>query len=246
MSRIAALVVVMPLLAPAAAGAGTAPADLLPDLVQERPSDVSVSRIAGRDRLGFRSAVHNAGVGPLIVVGRRETLRQSDMTARQVIRRADGSERTLPAPIGLLRYVRSPSHSHWHYRPFERYALLDAAGRRVARDAKSGFCLGDRYRAAPVPTAGGARFVSDCGRGTPTRRSLRQGISRGWGDDYAAYLEGQSIDVTGVRAGRYRLVHTVNGTGALRESTRANNVAAVWIELTRSAGRARVRVVAGP
>lgn len=236
---VAALAFVLP---PSGAVAG-APTDLLPDLVQERPRDISLRTIGGRARLGFTSAVHNAGRGPLVVTGRRATRSIRDMTARQIVARSDGSTRTLQNPVGLLRYVRSADHSHWHYRPFERYSLVDEGGHRVARDAKSGFCLGDRYRARQVSNAARQRYIGACGLRRTGLLSLTEGISVGWGDDYAGYLEGQSIDVTAVAPGRYRLVHTVNGTGGLLESNMANNSASASIELVRRGGVMRVRVL---
>lgn len=218
--------------------------DLLPDLVQAPPSDITVTRIAGRDRLGFRSAVHNAGRGPLIVQGRRPDLSTRDMQAFQIVRRSDGTARRLTTPIGLLRYVTSVDHSHWHYRPFERYALRTLDGTSIGRDAKSGFCLGDRYRVARVTGAlVTPRYVGLCGLRRPGLLQVRQGISVGWGDDYGAFLEGQSIDVTGVPAGTYRLVHIVNASGRVREVTRSNNTASVRIALSRSGGRLTVRVL---
>jgi hypothetical protein len=234
--------------APAAgAPAGLPARDLLPDLVQERPSDLQVSRIRGRHLLGFRSAVHNRGAGPLIIVGRRPSRAVRDMRADQLIRRTDGTTRRRAA-VGFLRYVPSADHSHWHFLPFERYELrAEATGRRVARDRKSGFCLGDRYRAEP-PVAGArpaALYESRCGLGRPGLVAITEGISVGWGDDYVAYLDGQHIDVTDVPAGRYLLVHRVNVNGTIAESNRANNVATVRIALTRSAGRVRARVL-GP
>ncbi len=78
----------------------------------------------------------------------------------------------------------------------------------------------------------------------PAMLQVRQGISVGWGDDYGAFLEGQSIDVTGLPSGTYRLTHTVNASGRLRERTRANNSASVRIALYRLNGMLRVRVLA--
>ncbi len=218
--------------------------ELLPDLVQERPSDITVTYVAGRDRLGFRSAVHNSGTGPLIVLGRRADRGVPDMEAFQIIRRADGTSRRVLRPVGILRYVTSQDHAHWHYRPFERYELRTASGRTVGRDSKSGFCLGDRYRAAGVRGAGRPVYIGACGLHKPAMLQVRQGISVGWGDDYGAFLEGQSIDVTGLPSGTYRLTHTVNASGRLRERTRANNSASVRIALYRLNGMLRVRVLA--
>lgn len=243
---VTAMVVGSVLAAALATGAAAAPSPLLPDLVQERPGQISLTRIGGRERLGFRSAVHNAGAGPLTILGARPSTATRDMRAYQLIRQSDGTARREPVSVGLLRYVRSRDHSHWHYRPFERYMLRNARGARVGRDTKSGFCLGDRYRVAGVPGAVATPVrVGACGPGRTSLRRLIQGISVGWGDDYAGYLEGQSIDVTGLPSGRYRLIHVVNGDRRLRERSFANNSAAVWIELYRAGGRMRVRVLAG-
>ena len=65
----------------------------------------------------------------------------------------------------------------------------------------------------------------------------------GYGDDYAAYLEGQSLRLTGLPAGRYSLVHRVNENGLLRESRASNNVASVLVALSWRAGRPSVTVL---
>jgi hypothetical protein len=85
--------------------------------------------------------------------------------------------------------------------------------------------------------------VGRCGFSSPARLAITEGISVGWGDDYAAYLDGQHIDVTDVPSGRYVLVHTVNVRGQLLERDRSNNMASRRIELRRVRGRVRVRVL---
>jgi hypothetical protein len=61
--------------------------------------------------------------------------------------------------------------------------------------------------------------------------TVREGISVGYGDDYPPFLEGQSIDVTGLEPGRYVLVHLVNENHALRESDHGDDAASVLLEL---------------
>ena len=118
-------------------------------------------------------------------------------------------------------------------------------GAAVARDRKSGFCLGDRYVADTSLPAAPPRevFRSRCGLGAPGLLGLTQGISVGYGDDYAAYLEGQSLRLTGLPAGRYSLVHRVNENGLLRESRVSNNAASVLVGLSWRAGRPTVTVL---
>lgn len=242
---VAAVVVVGATAAARAAAPTVEPGDLLPDLVQESPQNIGVVHVRGHDLLGFRSAVHNAGDGPLIIAASRPNTRTPDMTAEQVVTRSDGSTRRIGG-VGFLRYVRSPDHSHWHFEPFERYELRrDGSSVGVVRDRKRGFCLGDRYRAEPRPAASldAPAYLTRCGFTKPTRLSLTEGISVGWGDDYGAYLDSQHIDVTNVPAGRYLLVHTVNARGRILERDRTDNVASRRIELRRVRGRVTVRVL---
>jgi hypothetical protein len=195
--------------------------------------------------LGFRSAADNLGVGPLVVDARRDRGRPSLLATTQVVTRRDGSEVRRPLRA-RLRYVHSADHSHWHYLGFMRYELRrPGSGRRLGRDRKTGFCLGDRYitpEDRPLRgRRGPAAFETDCGKGRPDLTSLREGISVGYGDDYDAHLEGQAIDVTHVPSGRYVLVHTVNPDHSLAERTYRNNKSRAVVRIAR-AGRGRPSV----
>ena len=211
--------------------------DLLPNLEQATPDDLSGrtggTTAAPRFFLGFESAAANTGVGPLIVLGDRSSLGQEQMVLRQQIERSDGGARSVPLSA-KLRYVHSSDHSHWHVLGFMRYELRSAAGKRLVRDRKTGFCLGDRYRvelALPgrSPTA---RYSDRCGKGAPRLRRIREGISVGWGDNYKPHLEGQELEVTSLPAGRYVLVHRVNTSRDIRESDFTDNVASMAFDLS--------------
>ena len=222
----------------------------LPDLDQELPWDLQVTSTgpstAREYRLGFASAVRNIGDGPLIVSGRRERAAIPTMTADQLIEGADAPMAVVEG-VGRLRYVQSRDHEHWHLLDFERYELRRAGGgtRRVT-DRKTGFCLGDRYRtrgrALPAqPPA--PRYTSRCGLGATGRLRLVEGISVGYGDDYPANLEGQSLPLTGLAAGRYVLIHRVNVRRRLRETDYGNNAASLLLRLRWRAGAPRIRVL---
>jgi hypothetical protein len=49
---------------------------VLPDLDQEAPGELVLTKARGQWRLGFRSAVRNVGAGPLIIDGRRALAEQ--------------------------------------------------------------------------------------------------------------------------------------------------------------------------
>ena len=220
--------------------------DLLPDLDQEMPRDLQLttdqSGAIPRFHLGFQSAVDNRGAGPLVISGHRESQDQPQMVADQSIASSDGSSRTVP-DVGRLQYVYSEDHDHWHYLGFDHYELRKAGNYKLfAPDQKTGFCLGDRYDTDTTSQLPGepaqAFYTGYCGRTHTELLSLVEGISVGYGDVYFANLEGQFVDVTGVPAGQYYLVHRVNADRKLAESDYANDAASLLLELSWPAGTA--------
>jgi hypothetical protein len=239
------------LMVPAAlAVGGTAPRGqpLLPDLDQEMPTQLIVTKaVHGGWRLGFRSAVRNIGAGPLIVDGRRPGPAQRTMDASQMILRTEGP-RSVVRHVGRLRYTRSPDHQHWHLLDFDQYELRRPGSiRGVVGDRKTGFCLGDRYQVttrelpakAPEPV-----YTSRCGLERPGLFGVREGISVGYGDDYSANLEGQYLPLDGLRPGRYVLVHEVNADHRLVEASYDNNASSALLRLRRRRGVPRIRILA--
>lgn len=229
--------------------------ELLPDLDVVAPSGLAVRKdqTTGQTRflLGFESAANNIGAGPLLIRGARAGIGQAEMRADQIVAGDDGTQSLVPG-VGTLRYVVDPTHQHWHLMPFMRYELRRERDFRLARpDAKSGFCLGDRYVTDPETRLSGEPVVpvfnTNCGLGDTGLLAIEEGISVGWGDNYEAWRDGQYLDLTGLPGGRYVLVHRVNPSGVLRESSYANNASSALISLTWPRGHAatpRVRVLA--
>jgi Lysyl oxidase len=216
------------------------PEELLPDLDQALPTEVAIVQEGDTYRLVFASAVDNVGRGPLLIEGERPDRSQSVMEVRQLVRRSDGSTREHPVE-GEIRYVRSETHAHWHFLDFERYELREEeSGELVEPDAKTGFCLGDRYETSEDATIEGepdeAVWTEECGRRQPGLLTVAEGISPGYGDDYEPALEGQFLDVTSVPPGRYLLVHRANPDSVLEESDYENNAASLLIQLRRTTG----------
>jgi glucose/arabinose dehydrogenase len=222
----------------------------LPDLDQVTPTDLVITRVRANEKpayvLGFSSSVENVGDGPLVFDAHRAGPETETMAADQVIDR-DGAPKEVVPGAGRVRYTVSPDHRHWHLLGFDRYELRRAGrSEAVVRDRKTGFCLGDRYAmsgrkppaAAPAPV-----FTSRCGLDAPELLGVREGISVGYGDNYQANLEGQYLPLTGLRGGRYVLVHEVNAGRGLRELDYTNNAASLLIELRWQNRRPEVRLL---
>lgn len=220
----------------------TAPAaaaePVLPDLYEGTPYNLEVEAYGSGPsavyRLGFGSTVYNYGRGPLRVDGKRDSTSNPEMTASQVITNTDGSTSTVPA-VGKLRYVDSITHRHWHYLGFNTYSLRKTDNVVARPDQKTGFCLGDRVIGHDWETRPGqppeAVFNGGCGYDAPDLLEVSEGISPNYADPYAAQVEGQFVDLTGIPAGRYQLVHDVNANRALRETDYSNNAASVLISV---------------
>jgi hypothetical protein len=214
---------------------------LLPDLVQELPSDLQVRKAGDGWRLGFGSAVVNRGAGPLIIVGNRASTKRNAMSATQLIDRESGPRRRRPS-VGALRYTREVSHQHWHLLRFDRYTLRRTGGREiVVADRKSGFCLGDRFDAELAEQLPGEPaqppYTRNCGLLRPKLKTVTEGISVGYGDDYHAYLEGQYLEIGELPAGSYQLIHHVNAEKRMLEERYDNNVSCRGVELSWPNGR---------
>ena len=212
---------------------------LLPDLVQKYPREVQVETDASSGAphylIGFLSAVNNFGAGPLIVHGHRPDTFNPAMTVDQIVTNADGSQTVRPN-IGTMMYVNAVTHQHWHYLGFDRYELRRPSDNKlIAPDQKSGFCLGDRYEAfseTPVPgKPANPVYTGNCAPNDTQALEVTEGISVGYGDDYAPIKEGQVVDVTGVPAGRYYLVHRANANRALLETNYTNDASSVLVQL---------------
>ena len=215
------------------------PRELLPDFDQRAPFRLT---IAGT-KLGFSSATDNVGEGAIWIRGFRAGA-GLPMRVQQLVRLSDDTVRVYEG-AGRLRYTPSPSHTHWHVLDFQRYELRRADGSLVVRDRKSGFCLADHYGLAARRVAAfrGPRFLGNCAAFQPGALTVEQGSSPGYTDLYPAHFHGQNLELRGVPAGDYVLVHRANATGLLEELDHSNNEASLRIRLSWSGGVPRVRTL---
>lgn len=220
---------------------------LLPDFDIVTPQGLLVRRTfeGGRARwkLGFISAAYNQGKGPAIVRGERSVREPGQMVANQIVQRADGTTTTIP-DVGRMRYDVEPTHAHWHLLKFMTYELRTITGYRLVRpDEKRGYCLGDRYKVprATFPGTPKAKvYTLDCGGKDPTAATVDEGMSIGWGDDYTQLRDGQQIDITGLKAGEYYLVHRVNASRRLKELDYRNNTSSIRVQIAWPGGPTRM------
>ncbi|HUH15163.1 MAG TPA: lysyl oxidase family protein [Gaiellaceae bacterium] len=215
------------------------PRELLPDFDQRAPFRLTIQGT----KLGFASATDNVGEGPVWVRGSRAS-RGRPMVARQLVRLSDGSIRTYDA-AGRLRYTHESSHSHWHLLDFQRYELRTLEGDLVVRDRKSGFCLADHYGLARrrVAMFSGGSFYGNCAASKPGALSVEQGTSIGFTDLYPPHFHGQNLELRGVPAGVYLLVHRANPTQQLEEIDYTNNDASLRIRLSWRGGTPHVETL---
>jgi hypothetical protein len=217
----------------------TGPRELLPDFDQRAPFGLS---IVGT-KLGFSSATDNIGDGPVWIRGARGSA-AGPMRARQLVKLSDGTVRSY-TDAGRLRYTPSPTHTHWHLLDFQRYELRTLDGELIVRDRKSGFCLADHWGLARrrVAIFTGAHFYGNCAQSQPEALSVEQGTSVGFTDLYPAHFHGQNLELKGVPAGTYDLVHRANAQGRLEELDYTNNAASIRIRLTWKAGAPHVETL---
>jgi len=195
-----------------------------------------VTPIDGRWRLGFTSLVDNRGPGPLWIQGKRPPGSRL-MNVTQLVTLAGGGVRKLSG-AGHLHFTVAPPHYHWHLLGFDRYELRRASDFAiVVRDRKSGFCLADHYGIAIGLPHGPPRFLGNCEQFHPRATFVQEGSSPGYTDRYPANFHGQNLDLTGVRAGNYWLVHRVNELYNLRERRYDNDAASLLVRITWPGGR---------
>jgi lysyl oxidase/WD40 repeat protein len=216
--------------------------ELLPDFDQRPPTDLQIAGGPGRWLLGFTSLVDNVGLGPGELVGVRKPGR-TRMNGTQRVRLSNGKVRTYD-DVAQFRYTNSPPHHHWHLMRFDSFELRDLDGRTRVRDRKSGFCLADHWGIAPGRWPGRRpHFLGDCEQYHPEATRVVMGTTPGYTDRYPAFFHGQNVDVTGVPAGTYDLMHRVNAAMQLRELRYDNDAASVRIRLTWRDGYPSVRVL---
>jgi hypothetical protein len=210
---------------------------LWPDLRTLTPSDFEIRKLSGgRRMLRLANTVWNSGQGPLELMGEFNPVTRQTRVWQRLYAEAGA---VYEYDVG--EFVWHPGHNHWHFEDFAVYQLwsLTSHGelaRVVSSSVKLSYCLIDTDVAHSAhPGFDPRRHYRGCGR-------TLQGLSVGWGDQYDSFLEGQSLDITGLPDGVYGLVSRVNPGHRLLEANYTNNHAVIYLRLLG----ARVEVAPSP
>jgi hypothetical protein len=125
----------------------------------------------------------------------------------------------------------SECHEHSHFSAYAEFVLLSADGTTAVTGRKQAFCMMDNENWGDE---GAARYTCDF-----------QGVSVGWADTYASYLDCQWIDITDLSAGDYTLRVTVNPDQVIAERSYADNVSEVTVTVPERADQPPVTDACG-
>lgn len=214
---------------------------VLPDLVPSPPRKVHLRGINGRWTLSFDSILVNVGDGEFLLRAKREGDGGNWHVKQDIPYSTSGAK-----PVGLRASLvwGGDGHEHWHVPRVatNRLERLDGEGRPVPglswSDAKVGFCFFDYSR--QLRKKGPDEAVHSrhsCGHEDDDL--IGMGLSPGWGDTYTWVLPGQSIDITDLPDGKYRLWAEADRRRWFREVTRDNN--RTWVDFDLSTNADRVR-----
>jgi hypothetical protein len=212
---------------------------LLPDIAPAPPQDAHISHEGGRWLIRFSTMLVNIGDGDFVL---RATRGMRRWEVDQDVYYSDSGAKVYRTPADLV--WGGDGHDHWHVQriavgilvPYDANGGPPAAGEGRA-DTKIGFCYFDFDRlledASQVPV------YSRLGCGNRSDTAIGMGLSWGWRDIYGFGLPGQSIDVTDLSDGKYRLWLEVDAKKWFQEERHDNNVTWVDLELVTKAGGAR-------
>jgi hypothetical protein len=221
---------------------------VLPDLVPKPQNNVLTQRLNGRWRIRFNTIIVNAGEGDFILRARRTV--RGGWDAEQDIPYSEAGANPVPTRARLV--WGGDGHEHWH---IERVALVRLVpltpdgrvlhGAKPLVDTKVGFCFYDFHQELPSALAERRYSSKSCGKQETI--VVGMGLSPGWNDTYRMRLPGQSIDVTDVPDGRYRLYTEIDPRGWFREASTRNNLTWIDIELERTThGLVAPTIATGP
>ena len=213
------------------------PQNRFPDLRTVVPQHLQIVNAHDREVLRLTNGIANTGNGVWQMVPVNPDADTNDpQKANQQFLDANGNVVATCTTGSSSEY--HPAHKHFH--------ISDVAAFEVHAKSKGGPVIGESLKVTSclidwVRLEGNS---PDNERGYASCDSGVQGISPGWIDQYHMALEGQSIDITGAKAGTYYLVSTANPEGFFIETNKDNNDAWVAFQLSRdSKGNPKIVIV---
>ena len=209
-------------------------APVLPDLAPKPQLNVTTGPVDGRQYIFFSTTIVNVGKSDFLL---RAVRADDGWSVEQGIPYSESGAEIVPTKARLA--WGGDGHNHWHVARVAtaRLVPLDADGRPVdvagRTDTKVGFCFYDHTRELVRGPDKAVYSEHSCGEEDDT--IIGVGLSVGWNDMYRQSLPGQSIDVTGLPAGKYRLWTEIDEKGWFRETTRSNNRTWIDLDLRRTA-----------
>ena len=204
----------------------------LPDIVvrqSELYDHVEDTSVPGHVILRLSNGTANIGAGKLHLYG---VLPANADGTQDVMQRIFGDSNTYEDRLAG-KFLFHDGHNHIHFVDWGAYRIRqiltgDGVGPIVAEGAKTSFCIIDLgvYN-SNLPGYNPSGEFHSCS-------STVQGLSVGWIDIYSKYLEGQSIDITGVPPGQYWLESEVDPLNHVLESDETNNATRIKITLGTS------------
>jgi hypothetical protein len=208
----------------------------MPDLVPVPPVDLhtGIDDATGARQVYFSSTLVNIGAGDFILSATRSG---DTWRVEQAIDYSEDGRELVPLEATVV--WGGDGHEHWHIEDVARYWMvaLDASGEPTEvdprTDTKVGFCFFDHgFEQPDTPGAPEEPRYTPEGCGDKRDRFVQMGLSVGWADTYLWTLQGQTIDVTGLEDGMYRIWAEADTDGWFREETLDNNL--TWADVRLS------------
>jgi hypothetical protein len=208
-------------------GADPAGAPHLPDLQTLVPTHLQVQVTGSTKLLRLTNTVANLGDGPLEVRPQNDAGSKTTVAIQRIYTHNKAGTWSLAAEKEVGTFVFHPAHNHWHLEGFARYDLLNRNSKVVRSSRKVSFCLVDSTAvpSSSLPHAAAVRRYTTCSK------DAVQGISVGWGDIYSWKLAGQSVNITRLANGRYRLRSTADPFNRIQETDDTNNASVIRFKL---------------
>ena len=183
-----------------------------------------VQDVLGATQLLFSATTWNNGDGPLVLVAGETDPATSKQKVYQRVFLSDGTFYNRVAGD----FVWHPSHNHFHFEDYALYTLqpFNAPGASARTSAKTSFCVMDTTAVdTGLSRAPNKPVYATCG-------DVMQGMSVGWGDTYRSQLSGQSIDLTGLPNGDYKLIIEADPKKRLLELNDSDNTSCVLLRIS--------------